>query len=404
MIAFVLCAALLVAVVLALLLPPLWRAPRPACGADARTANLAIFRDQIRELERERNEGSLAVADFAQAQEDLQRRLLDEVQTPAAKSSATVGARRSAWALLILLPLAAAGGYAWLGNSAALDAQQRAGRIAPQQIAEMVARLAEKLRKSPDDAQGWLMLARSYKVLERFAEAADAYEHARTLVDQDPALLADYAEVLSRVNRGSLQGKPSELLTQALSLDPDASQALLMAGAAAAERNDFAAAAEHWQRLLAQLDADSEEGRTVSAAVDKARQMVAQNRDRTTGRSGAAAKAGFVSGEVTLSGKLAGQAKPDDVLFVFARAETGQRMPLAAVRATVADLPLRFRFDDAMSLAGGGRISDFRTIAIEARITQAGQAQTSSGDLFGVLGGVKPGSRGLRVLIDRVQH
>ncbi|MEF8722080.1 MAG: hypothetical protein V5B30_05595 [Candidatus Accumulibacter delftensis] len=66
-----------------------------------------------------------------------------------------------------------------------------------------------------------------------------------------------------------------------------------------------------------------------------------------------------VSGEVTLSGKLAGQASPDDVLFVFARAEEGPRMPLAATRATVADLPLRFRFDDSMALAGGKKISDF---------------------------------------------
>jgi hypothetical protein len=66
---------------------------------------------------------------------------------------------------------------------------------------------------------------------------------------------------------------------------------------------------------------------------------------------------------VTLSGKLAGKASPDDVLFVFARAEEGPRMPLAAMRATVADLPLRFRFDDSMALPGGKKISDFATSA-----------------------------------------
>ena len=106
---------------------------------------------------------------------------------------------------------------------------------------------------------------------------------------------------------------------------------------------------------------------------------------------------------MTLSGELAGQAGPDDVLFVFARAEEGPRMPLAATRARVADLPLRFRFDDSMALAGGRKISEFKTVSIEARVAKAGKAQTSSGDLYGTLSGVKPGSQGLSLLIDRVQ-
>ena len=112
---------------------------------------------------------------------------------------------------------------------------------------------------------------------------------------------------------------------------------------------------------------------------------------------------GAVSGEVTLSGKLVGTVKPDDVLFVFARAEEGPRMPLAAMRAKVADLPLRFRFDDSMALGDGRKISDLKTVSVEARIAKAGKAQSSSGDLFGTLKGVKPGSQNLRLLIDQVQ-
>jgi len=69
----------------------------------------------------------------------------------------------------------------------------------------------------------------------------------------------------------------------------------------------------------------------------------------------------------------------------------------------VADLPLRFRFDDSMALSGGGKISDFASVSIEARIVKAGKAQTSSGDLYGTLNGVKPGKQNLRLLIDQVQ-
>ena len=78
-------------------------------------------------------------------------------------------------------------------------------------------------------------------------------------------------------------------------------------------------------------------------------------------------------------------------------------MPLAAMRATVADLPLRFIFDDSMALPGGRKISDFATISIEARVAKAGKAQSSSGDLSGSISGIKPGSRNLRLQIDQVQ-
>ena len=393
---FIIVASLLVVAVIFILLPPLWRTPRSPGAADRREANLAIFRDQIKELEREHHDGLLADADFESARNELQRRLLDEVEPPAAPQTSVPGGRKTALALLVAIPLAATAGYVLLGNPRALDPLQRQARLAPQQIEEMVAGLAAKLRQNPDDAKGWVMLARSYKALERFPEAAEAYSHAGTLVDRDAALLADHADVISRAHGGSLQGKPIELVERALGIDPDEPQALLLAGAAASDRQQFAAAADYWARLLAQLEPGSEEALALEAAVARAREFAAQS-------AGKKPIAGAVSGEVTLSGKLAGQARPDDVLFVFARAEDGPRMPLAATKARVADLPLRFRFDDSMALAGGRKLSEFASVSVEARIAKAGQAQSSSGDLFGNLKGVRPGSDNLRLLIDQVQ-
>ncbi|MCM8620631.1 MAG: c-type cytochrome biogenesis protein CcmI [Candidatus Accumulibacter sp.] len=400
MTAFLIAAALLVVAVIALLLPPLLRTPRFSGSTDQSEANLAIFRDQLAELERERREGSLAEADFAQAKSELQRRLLEEVPAQAAPATTDGGSRQTALALLVLIPLAAAAGYALLGEPRALDPLQRQARIAPEQIEAMLNSLVDKLRKNPDDHQGWVMLARSYKVLERFPEAAKAYERAAPLVDQDPALLADYADVLAQTQGGSLQGRPSELIERALRINPREPQALLLAGAAATGREQFAAAADYWSRLLELVEPGSEEASALTAAIGKAREFAAA---QAGGGAKPGASAGAVSGEVTLSSKLAATVQPGDVLFVFARAEEGPRMPLAAKRARVADLPLRFEFDDSMALAGGKKISDFATIRIEARVARAGQAQSSSGDLFGTLSGVKPGSRNLRVLIDQVQ-
>jgi cytochrome c-type biogenesis protein CcmH len=207
----------------------------------------------------------------------LQRRLLDEVQPTASADSAARPGRKTALALLLVLPLAAAGGYAFTRQSRPPSTRCSDRRESRRNKSRAWSTgLVEKLKENPDDSKGWLMLARSYKVLERFPQAAEAYAHASALVDEDPELLADYAEVLSRSQGGNLQGKPTELVERALKIDPKAPQALLLAGAAASDRQQFALAADYWARLLAQIEPGSEEAKALAAAVERAREIAAQ--------------------------------------------------------------------------------------------------------------------------------
>ena len=422
---FILAAALLLLVVLAILVLPLWRAPKPKSAVDRQQANLEIFRTQLDELDRDRSQGLLGEGDFEQARNELQRRLLAEVQpqpeTPPPREIRS--GRKTALALLVAIPLAAASGYAVLGQPQGLDALQTKARVTPQEIEVMLARLVDKLNKNPGDTQGWAMLARSYKALGRYAESAEAYSHTGVLLDSDAVLLADYAEVLGQVHGGSLAGKPSELIARALMIDPNEPQALFLAGAAATDRQDFPDVIDYWGRLLLQLEPGSEDARSLEAAVSKAREIVAQMDTVAKGRkaggkaptkvaaaeppikaaSAAAVSTERIDGEVVLSGKIAAQASPDDVLFVFARAEEGSRMQLAVIRTSVAALPLAFHLDDAMALPGGQKISAFKAVNLEARVAKAGRAQSSSGDLFGMVKGDKPGSKGLKIVIDQVQ-
>ena len=125
---FAIFAALLLAVAFAFLLPPLWLGLRRQGAADRKAANLAIFRDQLAELEREQAEGTLAEADYQQARSELQKRLLEEVdrsndeEQPASQAPT----RKTAIALLLALPLLALAGYALLGNPRGLDPAQGA--------------------------------------------------------------------------------------------------------------------------------------------------------------------------------------------------------------------------------------------------------------------------------------
>lgn len=259
---FALYAILIIVATAALVLPSLWFGKRRrAVDADRKAANLAIFRDQLAELERERSEGSLAAEDYEQARSELQRRLLDEVDIADGDTAASPATSRpTAIVLLLLLPIAAMGGYALLGNPAALDPVNTAPQkqMTAADIEGMVAKLAAKMQDNPDDMNGWVMLGRSYKMLGRYAEAVDAYAKAEAFIAQDPELLASYAETLAMASGKGLSGKARTLIDQALKLDPKHAHSLFLAGAAAMEAGDAKNGIAYWEALLPQVEAGSE--------------------------------------------------------------------------------------------------------------------------------------------------
>lgn len=287
---FVGAAAFLVVLVLVWLLYPLLRGGRTAlarakgeggsetAAAVRRQLNAAIYRDQLAEITRDREAGELAAADYEQAYDELQHRLLQEVgelSSAAAGSGAAPGnpgvARRSALFLALVLPLAAAALYFWLGTPAALQKVDKP-RITAEQIDGMVAKLAERLAQNPDDLKGWMMLARSYEALQRFEDAASAFEHVMRLGgDKNPDLLTHYADLLGVMAQGRLEGKPLALVDQALKIDPEHLTALALAGSAAYSREDFKATLDYWGRLLKLLPKESEEAKQLAAKLDEIR-------------------------------------------------------------------------------------------------------------------------------------
>ncbi len=94
--------------------------------------------------------------------------------------------------------------------------------------------------------------------------------------------------------------------------------------------------------------------------------------------------------------------RPDDVLFVFARAEQGPPMPLAAMKLRAADLPLDFVLDDSMAMAPGLALSRFPRIVVTARVSRAGTPAPQPGDLQGSSRAVANNAQGVRVVIDTV--
>ncbi|MCL2830620.1 MAG: c-type cytochrome biogenesis protein CcmI [Betaproteobacteria bacterium] len=283
---FIVIAALLIVVALFILLSP-FRRRRASSRADRTATNLAIFRDQFAELEREQAEGMLSDKDFEQAKLELEKRLLEETSAGISGLGENGGEaplsnpmRSAVWALIVFLPLFSAAGYAFLGSPKALDPantrppEPKTAPFSAAQIDEMVKNLAQKLEKNPEDPTGWNMLARSYHALGRYPEAAQAYEqllaHLPPGSPPNAEILLDYAESLAATQQ-DFSGKPTELIDQALKLAPDAEKALLLAALAAGERQDFDASAAYFERLLKQLPPDSEEAHAVTDALAQLR-------------------------------------------------------------------------------------------------------------------------------------
>ena len=271
---FAIFATLMIVVVAVMILPPLWLGLRaPKAKTNRKEMNLDIFRDQVADLEREKAEGNLSDANFEQAKAEVQRRLLEEVEPESAAETTSHGpSRKIAVFLLLLMPIFAVTGYALLGNPRALDPTQTSAppKMTQEQINGMVAKLAEKMAANPDDLKGWLMLARSYKTMGRFEEAANAYGKAEKLVNEDPDLLASYAETIAMASNGKgLKGKPMQLVERALKLDPKHPHSLFLAGAAAMEAGENKKGIAYWEALLPQVEPGSEIDQMLRSGIDK---------------------------------------------------------------------------------------------------------------------------------------
>ena len=424
MIPFYLAAAALVVVALALLLRPWWRAGRRTASADSLPAlNAAIHRDRLVELERDRSNGTLSATDLAEAREELQRQLIDD--TAATEVAAADGfGRRSAIAIAILLPLIAIGLYALLGSPTAVLPGEVQTQRSTADMEQLTAKLAQKLEQNPDNPEGWAMLARSYKSLGRWDDAERAFSRIGPGLNRSAELLAELADLLVQKNNG-FDDRSRQLIQQALRLEPNNMLALFLGGGNAAAGGRYAEAAALWQRLLPQLEPGSEDAQMVEVNIAKALERsggakpVVPRRDTAAGavapqdevhRAAAKAPQGTtsiasksVSGRVELSAALKGKANPDDVVFIFARAVDGPRMPLAAKRVRAADLPLDFTLDDSQAVMPGANISSVEQVRVEVRISKTGQASPSKGDLTGKSAAVKPGANGLRIVIDQIE-
>jgi cytochrome c-type biogenesis protein CcmH len=434
---FLIVALGLIAVGIGTMAWPLLRGAEAPAARHA-TAVVALFRDQLRELEAERRAGAVDDNQYQQGRRDIERKLLDAV---AGSDAAPAGPRRARWSavliglFLLIAPLAL---YVALGTPDALipgatgsgDEAQAAGDgsggkagakgaarpLTSAQVQKMIAAMVEALKKQPADPQGWAMLARAYAYEHQYQDAVRAYTKAMELTPRDARLLSDLADAMAMTNGRRLDGEPMKLIERALQIDPKEIKALALAGTAAYDHQEYAKAVGYWERAIKAAPNDPEFARSLKSSLDEARQMAglpAQPSSAPEATAAASAKAapaaeaasssaGGVRGKVVLAAGLAAKAAPGDTVFVFARAAQGPKVPLALLRRQVKDLPFEFSLDDSMAMMPDFTMSKYSPVIVGARISHSGDAIAAPGDLQGFSKAVTVGANGVNVTIDQV--
>lgn len=401
---------------------------------------IAQLKQQIHQLNELARDGVLPQDQVQAAKARLEKQLLDAVMASdlpqevfvktqagqadaASKSSPRIPVRMVTGLTLFVLAVGAAG-YAWLGQpeawrigpggtpsaSMATDLPQDAGSSPhatdASQITAMTESLAAKLQSDPKNAEGWAMLARSYAVLGRFADATPAYMKAIALRPDDAQLYADYADAIAAGQDHKLEGEPSRLIAKALALDPNNFKALFLSGTIAFDKQDYKAAAGSWEQALKHTPADNP-GMTTQlvTALNDARQRLGLppvDAPPTGNPSTVApvATGAQVAGQVVLKKDILDQVNPTDTVFIFARAAQGPKMPLAVMRRQVKDLPSAFALTDAMAMSAQLKLSDYPNVVVGARVSRSGQAMPQPGDWQGLSAPVKLGTKDIRIEIN----
>jgi cytochrome c-type biogenesis protein CcmH len=258
----------------------------------------------------------------------------------------------------------------------------------------MVARLARKLERDPRDLNGWLMLGRSYLVLEQYPLALRAFERADRLAGGKNAdALVGQAESLAMSDESQLDGRAGRLIEQALTLDPNSGKALFFGAAAAVRRGQLPLARERFEKLLSQNPPEAIRPilQQQIAAIDA---KLAANGSGGNGAAAAAssgpsskspaaaANDAAVRVHIELAPELSKAAADAAPLFVFVR-DPGQPGPPLAAKRLANRFPQNVELTPADSMVPGRAFAAGQKVQVVARIARSGNPIAGSGDPFG---------------------
>jgi cytochrome c-type biogenesis protein CcmH len=365
--------------------------------------NVQIARERLAELKANQASGGISQAQYDEQVAELELSLSDDLDAEDTGKTPLTAAPQGRWlayALIIFIPLLAIGLYGGLGDYQAIgrvndpaQSESAAGSPempSPEVINKMVEKLANKLKSEPDNLEGWLMLGKSYKVLQRNNEAVKAYERAYQLAGDKADVMLPYAESVALAGGGDWRGKPMELVNKALTLEPENVTGLWFAAMGHAQQDDKAGSLAYLRKLLTVLPENSQDKQQIQTLIAG---IEGQQNGDAKPSSENKNQAPEILAAISLAPELKSKVKPESTVFIYAQALSGPKMPLAIVRKRVADLPLTVTLSDTDGMLPSVKLSDFKQVKLLARVSSSGSAMPQPGDLLGVLETVETGTK-----------
>lgn len=361
-------AGLLLLVALSFLLVPVLRGRRAQLEEDRTALNVALYQERLAELQVQGDAGVLGAEQLQRGRDEAARELLADTDNAEPGRSARLGKTLPLLAA-VLVPVMALGLYLHFGASDKVELTREFAQ-APQSVQEMTTRLERAVQAQPDSAEGLYFLGRAYMAQERSADAAKVFERAAALAGRQPELLGQWAQALYFSNGKQWTAQLQALTDEALKGDPKEVTSLGLLGIAAFEDERYPQAIDYWNRLLAQLPEGDASRDALQGGIERATERLKAG----AGKPAEAEQAGArLTVRVELAPALKDKVRPDDSVFIFARASSGPPMPLAARRVTVADLPIEVQLSDSDAMMPNMKLSSFPEVQLVARISRAGQ-------------------------------
>lgn len=357
-------------------------------------ANVALFHEHMADLDLALADGRIDQEQHAQLKLEQERALLeDEFVIKATHSKTTTRVQGYILALAAVL-IVAAGVifYFQLGSSGDVHIQQlQAEKIQldyqdllsqrnpdPERARVIAKEIEQRLQQEPDHLQYWFLLARHEMELAEYDKAVKAYQSALSLDPGAGILMAELAQAIFLRNQNEMTPEIADLAHKALAAAPENTTALGLAGINAFQQKDFSAAVQYWQQAVDVLGADAPASMALQSGIDRAKQEAAAAGQTLASDNSEPATGAKINLTIRLADSVS--ASPEQLVYVYARAWQGPRMPLAITRIKVADLPANVTLDESLSMSDMASLSQADQVEVVARISQDGSAVSQAGD------------------------
>jgi cytochrome c-type biogenesis protein CcmH len=312
------------------------------------------------------------------------------VVTPLLRAANGENAPVTATIMALAVPASVILLYVWVGNfdwSAKVPQDSMPASAPNSDVPDMsaaITSLEDRLRREPEDLEGWLLLGRANLQLQQYPAARQAYLTAIRL-DTGTEARIGLAETEILLDRTSLTGDAGTLIEEVLAVEPDNPRALFYGGMAAMARNDIPLLRQRWQRLLA-LSPPPDVRQMIEAqlaALDPAVTAEDGDEDGVPGAASSVVEKGVISVRVAVVNELSSLIKPGAVLFLVAREPARPGPPIAVVKQSAANLPAVIEISDANAMLPGRSISGLDRVQLIARISNSGEPIAQPGDISG---------------------